>query len=85
MEDLELSGCTAASASQTNPVICFKDMRNAFLHGCRSPETTGSFLRVEGKDSQRIKLMANDLAAARRAIELGVGVREDAVRVVKPD
>lgn len=85
VEDLKLFDCTAAIASQTNPVIRFNDVRNALIHGCRSPETAGSFLRVEGQNSQRIQLMANDLAAAKKAVELGPGVREDAVRVTKTD
>lgn len=80
VEDLELFGCTTASASAVNPVIRFNDVRKALIHGCRSPETVGAFLRVEGKGTEKIKLMANDLAEAKKAVELGPGVREDAVR-----
>jgi polygalacturonase len=84
-EDLEFFGCTASSASGSNPVIRFNNVRNALIHGCRSPETGGSFLRVEGESSQRISLMANDLAAAKEAFELGPGLRNEAVSFVKPE
>ena len=85
MEDLELLGCTGASASAVNPVIRFNDVRNALLHGCRSPETACAFLRVEGKGTERIKLIANDLTEAKKAVDLGSGVRADAVRMGKAD
>jgi len=80
VEDLELLGCTGASASAVNPVIRFNGVRKALVHGCRSPETAGAFLRVEGEGTEKIKLMANDLAEAKKAVELGPDVHEDVVR-----
>jgi polygalacturonase len=85
VEDLELFGCTAASASAVNPVIRFNGVRQALIHGCRSPETGGAFLRVEGKGTEKIKLIANDLAAAKKPVDLGPGVQADAVRLRKAE
>jgi len=51
VEDLELFGWRAAKPSGAQPIIHFRDVRDAFIHGCRRPDGPASFLRVEGKST----------------------------------
>ena len=69
VEDLDLFGWKAAVASKANPVIHFNEVKNALIHGCRSPEKARPFLKVEGPTSANIRLLANDLSAATSAVE----------------
>lgn len=80
VEDLELSRWTAAAA-EAGPVIRFQNVRNAFLNGCRSPRDAHPFLSVAGPGSANIRLLANDLTAAKAPVSLGEGVSEKAVAV----
>ena len=81
VEDLELFGWQAAAASKTRPTIGFTNVRHALLHGCRGPEDGLAFLRVEGKASAKVRLLANDLADSKSSVELGEGVDAKEVSV----
>ncbi|MEK7683830.1 MAG: glycoside hydrolase family 28 protein [Verrucomicrobiota bacterium] len=77
VENLDVFGWNSAVAAA--PVLRFNEVRNAFLHGCRGPQHAAAFLRIDGKSSERIKLLANDLVDTQKAVELGEGVSEKAV------
>jgi hypothetical protein len=81
VEDLDVFGWQAAAASKARPVIGFTNVRRALLHGCRGPEDGQVFLRVEGKASAKVRLLAKDLTDPKRAVELGDGVNAGAVSV----
>jgi polygalacturonase len=82
--DLEVCAWRAASATKANPLVVFNEVQDAFLHGCRAPAGTGAYLRVDGKGSGRIRLVANDLTAAEQIVTLGPGVDPAAVVTQDP-
>jgi hypothetical protein len=81
VDDLELFAWNAAMASALNPAVWFKDVRRALVHGCRSPENVAAFLQVEGNQSAKIRLLANDIAGAKAAFRLGAEASPKAVTV----
>ena len=74
VEDLEIFGWNAAMASKIHAVIHFDNVRQALLHGCRCPSGAAAFLRVEGKTSEKIKLLANDLSGTAKPVALAPGL-----------
>lgn len=79
---LELAGWQAkAPAPGGSPVMLgLRNVRDAFIHGCRAPRGAAAFLGIEGAESARIKLMENDLPAAMRESALGGDVRPAALK-----
>ncbi len=82
--DLEVCAWRPASATKANPVVVFSEVQDAFLHSCRAPAGTATYLRVDGKGSGKIKLMANDLVEAEQTVALGPDVSLAAVVVGTP-
>jgi Glycosyl hydrolases family 28 len=80
VEDLDLFGWRARAVSGQQPVVRFRNVRDAFVHGCRSPRGTDCFLRVEGNASSGIRLLDNDLTQAKQAAELGAEAPSEAVK-----
>ncbi len=78
---LELFGWQAGT--NDSPTVVFQDVQDALVHGCQAAPGTGVWLRVGGNNSAAIKLVANELSAARQAVELGQEVPAQAV-MVKP-
>jgi hypothetical protein len=78
VEDVEISNCTTHTPNQA-PVIRMKDVDDAFVHGCRAMAGTGTFLRVEGADTQGVVLSGNNLSRAKDATSLAQDVRPDAL------
>ena len=66
------------------PVIRLEEVREASIHGCVAPEKTGAYLQVGGRTSARIRLFANELGAAAKAVELNRDVPPEAVMVSGP-
>jgi hypothetical protein len=83
VEDLELFRCNSATAPAASPVIRFNSVRDAFVHGCRSPREAKVFLRVEAPASREIRLADNDLHGVRKSVELEAGVPKKAVSTGK--
>jgi polygalacturonase len=79
VRDLSVDGfrCTAASGAQ--PAIRLINARSAFLRGCRAPTGSQVFLDVQGKASERITLLASDLAGAGEVVRSGAEVSPSAV------
>ncbi len=78
---LELFGWRAGT--NETPAVVFQEVQDALVHGCEAATGTGVWLRVGGKNSAAIKLVANELSAARQAVERGQDVPAQAV-MVKP-
>jgi len=76
---LELFGWRGETSG--GPAIVLQDVRDALVHGCQAAPGTGAWLRVGGKTSAAIKLVANELSAATQALELGQDVPAQAVMV----
>ena len=78
---LELFGWRAAM--NDSPTVVFQQVQDALVHGCEAAPGTGVWLRVGGNNSAAIRLVANELSAAKQAVERGQDVPAQAV-MVKP-
>ena len=81
VKDLRISDF---GAPNSNPVIVLRDTRDAWLEANRAPQGNEVYLRLEGKQTDRISIAANDLRASNRPLDLGPGVRPEAVFVTPP-
>ncbi len=79
VENLKLLQCDGFTPPAAGPAIRLVNVKGAFVHGCRAPAGTRTFLRVEGAATANVCLMANDLSAAEKAVETADGVRREAV------
>jgi len=61
---MELRGIKSTKPRAGKPVVRMKNVRDAFIQGCRAFPGTGTFLELAGKNSGRILLVGNDLSAA---------------------
>jgi hypothetical protein len=67
VSELEIAGFEGRQAiSSDAPAIRLMNVERAFVHGCRVPEHTGTFLSLE-KGTGDLTLTGNELSRARRA------------------
>ncbi len=79
VKDLEIDGFVGRQAlSSGQPAIQLRDARNVFIHNCRAPEGTGTFLQV-GEGIEHVTVMNNDLSYAEKAFSLGADVEPEEV------
>lgn len=69
-KDMELRGIKSTKPRADKPVVKMKNVRNAFIQGCRAFPGTGTFLELAGKSSGKILLVGNDLSAAKNPFVL---------------
>lgn len=84
LEDVEGARIEALAATRVKgnmPVVELADVRNVSLTGCRAPEGTRTYVRVEGSGSAQVRLTGNDLSGAKKAVELGGEVSRGAVKL----
>jgi hypothetical protein len=79
VDDLELSGVRLAGSSKSESVIRLQKSSHVFIHGSRTLNETGTFLRVEGVESRDIVLSGNKLSAASKVFETTADVAKDAI------
>jgi hypothetical protein len=79
---LEVDSLTAQAFPGSASLIRFNNVADAFLKGCMAPEGTGTFLGVEGKDSNRISLIGNDLSRAAKVFDPGAETDAKAVTLI---
>lgn len=72
------------SAVNTNPVMVWRDTRDAWLESSRAAAGSQVYLRLEGPRTQNICIAPNDLRAAQKAIDLAPDVPPGAVLVSPP-
>jgi len=74
IKDLEIAGFVGRqSLGSDAPSIWLKDVQGAFIHACRAPEGTETFLKLDER-STGVTLMNNDLSRIRKTVELAPGV-----------
>lgn len=83
VKDLDIDGFRSSAVPGEHAVLKLVNARGVFARGCSAPAGTGTFMEVEGADSERISLMASDLGAARQAVRVSGGARPEAVSVQK--
>ena len=72
------------AAPNSNPVMVLRDTRDVWLEANRAPQGNEVYLRLEGKGTENISIAGNDLRASQKPLELGHGVRPEAVFVSPP-
>lgn len=77
--EVDLSACNSFTPDSGSPIVQLQDVKGAFIHSCRASADTGVFLRVVGPGSQDIRLDANHLSRASRAVEMEEGVPQGCV------
>jgi len=83
-DDVEGLRVSDFGAPNSNPVMVLRDTRDAWIESNRAPQGNEVYLRLEGKQTDRISIAANDLRASERPIDLGSDVRPDSVFVTPP-
>jgi polygalacturonase len=73
VEGLELAGSALAGS------VRLKQVKDAFVHGCRAPGRVQTWMEVSGDQSERISVMGNDLGNASKAVDIAGDVGKDAV------
>jgi hypothetical protein len=79
VRNLDIDGFAAMAPPSGMPVIRLKQVSRAFLRGCSAPPGTGTYLQVEGEDTEKICVMGNDLSEAGKPISLEDGVKSNAL------
>jgi Glycosyl hydrolases family 28 len=82
VHELNIDGLHAQSSMESNPLLLFRDVTDAFLSRCTAPDETPVFLRLEG-NSDHILIFASDLSHAVSAISLEAGIQKDGVKIGK--
>jgi len=77
--DVEISGYATPTPLADAPVILMQNVVGAFIHGCRATAGTGTFLRVEGAETQEIALSGNSLTRAAQPVDVAGDVPPDAM------
>jgi polygalacturonase len=79
VEGLDLAGSAFAGAANAEPSVRLKQVKDAFVHGCRAPGRIGTWMEVSGDRSDRISVMGNELGNAAKAVDVAGDVPKDAV------
>ena len=79
VEGLEIAGSALAGAPDAEPSVRLKQVKDAFVHGCRAPARVRTWMEVSGTRSERISVMGNDLGNANQAVDMAGDVPKDAV------
>jgi len=79
VDDLVLEGLEASAPSSQRALLVFKDVRRAWIRGCRAPEASECFLQVDGARSKQIVLQGNELSGSKSPTRLGSDVLATAV------
>ncbi len=68
---LDIDGLHASPAKDATAAVHFVNVRRALLRGCVAEEGTKVYLEIAGNNTQHVRLLASDLAAAEKALSLG--------------
>jgi polygalacturonase len=82
VRDLELSAWRASLSGESAAVV-LNDSRDVFIHGCQAAPNTRTYLRVEGQQTQNIRLVANQLSEAKQVVDLDPAVPSGAVHMAE--
>jgi hypothetical protein len=74
VSDLILEDLEATAPDDQRSVLVFRNVRRAWLHGCRAPQKSACFLEVDGAESGGIILQGNELSGSGKAVRLGADV-----------
>ena len=78
VKDLEIAGLRAA-AGRSQPLVRLTQTRRAYLHGCWAAPGTGTFLGVDGPQTEQIVLSHSNLVGVQMPLSSGPEVPQGAV------
>jgi polygalacturonase len=73
VHDLDISGLQATAPAEGQSVIALHESSDVFVHGCKAPKDTQTFVQVSGASSTGIVLLGNDLSHAAQRVVLKDG------------
>ena len=74
VNNLEIDGFVGRqSLTSDRPAIWLKNAKGVFIHNCRAPEDTGTFLGID-EGTKHVSLIGNDLGYAKNAFSLDSSV-----------
>jgi hypothetical protein len=79
IQELEIDRAEVEALGNGAPPIWLRQVKLAFLHGCRILYPIGTCLHVEGDRTEGISLMGNDLRLAEEIAVLGDDVAREEV------
>lgn len=79
VEDVLVDALDARFWPRAAAVMRLKDVKGAFIRGCRAKAGTGVFLELQGSRSERVTLAGNDLKGVSKIVEMAVEVPEMAL------
>ncbi|HBO42949.1 MAG TPA: glycoside hydrolase [Planctomycetaceae bacterium] len=82
VHDLDIGGLDVRISPGAESGVRLIDVNRAIIRGCQPDGSASAFLGVEGKASDRIALMGNDLRGVRRTHVQGEEVGDTAVRAI---
>jgi hypothetical protein len=79
VKNLEIAGFEGRqSLGSRAPAVWLKDVKGAFIHKCRAPRHTGTFLKLD-EGTEAVTLMHNDLRLAEKIAQIEPSVGPDAL------
>ncbi|HEY4414202.1 MAG TPA: glycoside hydrolase family 28 protein [Verrucomicrobiae bacterium] len=81
VKDLEVEGLRSASIQGTQPVIKLRQTQQALIRGSTAPQGTETYLEVQGSQTRQVVLLANNLVAAKKMVQIHPDVPEKNVTV----
>ena len=79
VQGLEIGRAEVEAVRSGAPSIWLRQVKRAFLHGCRVLHPIGTYLRVEGDRTEGISLLGNDLRLAEEIAAFGDDVSREEV------
>lgn len=83
VEGLEVTGWRAPASTPNGTELVLRNVRDAYLHGCRPSPTQAAFIRVEGDASREIYADVIARREGQALLDRNPEVPADAVRVIR--
>ncbi len=81
VKELDIFGFRGQMVKEAISLIWLKNVKDAFVHGCKPGKDVKTFLRIDGVESGDICVMNNDFWNVEKAVEMGKDIEEEAVFV----
>ena len=81
VNDLEIEGFTGRQSNGSDkPAIWLKDVKGAYIHNCRPPKGTGTFVKLDSGTAD-VSLMGNDLSQSEKMYSIYPGIKKKSIFV----
>ena len=79
VKNLDIDSFAAPAPPSGRAVMRLKQVRRAFIRGCSASPGTGTYLQVEGEETEKITVMGNDFTEAASPLHVGDEVKRGTV------